>query len=77
MKKIIGDVLFDSMNGTFKKNPVIVVEDEKIEDVQFVDSFEGMDLEGVIDLRGYTLLPGFVDAMTICRYLPIKRIIRL
>lgn len=62
MKKIIGDVLFDSMNGTFKKNPVIVVEDEKIEDVQFVDSFEGMDLEGVIDLRGYTLLPGFVDA---------------
>lgn len=29
MKKIIGDVLFDSMNGTFKKNPVIVVKDEK------------------------------------------------
>lgn len=62
MKKIIGDLLFDSVKGEFKKNPIIMVDGEKISDIQYVDTFDELDLNNVVDLRGHTLLPGFIDA---------------
>lgn len=62
MKKIISDLMFDSVEGTFKKNLVLVIDGEKIKDVSYVENFDGFNMEDVIDLRGYTILPGFVDA---------------
>lgn len=62
MKKIIADVLFDSINGSFKKNPCVVVDDNKIKEVKFDVDFAALDKTDLIDLRGYTLLPGYIDA---------------
>lgn len=62
MKKIISDVIFDSVAGCFKKNACIVIDDNKIKEVKTDVDFSVIDINDVIDLRGYTVLPGYIDA---------------
>ncbi|MCM3762986.1 amidohydrolase family protein [Alkalihalobacillus oceani] len=53
--------LFDSRKGTFVADPVVLIENDQIIDLQYGE----VDLDRadqVIDLMGYTLLPGLIDA---------------
>lgn len=62
MKKAIkGSYLFDSVEGFFKNDPIVFIEDDLITDVQFGEVEIDDDVE-IIDLKGYTLLPGLIDA---------------
>ena len=64
MKYIWGSWLFDSIEGAFFENPCIVVDGELIADVLVGCDFASdpfCDGE-IFDLRGYTILPGLVDA---------------
>jgi len=60
-KFITADLLFDSIQGEFKKNPVITIDGDKIFDVRFGNVEVPADAE-IINLEGCTLLPGFIDA---------------
>jgi imidazolonepropionase-like amidohydrolase len=61
MRKVIkADYLFDSIEGQFRKDPVVWVQGDRIEVVRF-GPIDGTEDE-LIDLSGYTLLPGFIDA---------------
>ncbi|MET3504629.1 amidohydrolase family protein [Halalkalibacter oceani] len=53
--------LFDSIDGTFTRDPVLTVEGDTIIELKFgeIEIPEGRE---VIDLDGCTLLPGFIDA---------------
>jgi imidazolonepropionase-like amidohydrolase len=62
MRKVIkADYLFDSIQGRFRKDPVVLVDGDEIEHVQFESPDQAIDGE-LIDLSGCTLLPGFIDA---------------
>ncbi len=53
--------MFDSLDGTFKQGPVVTVENDRIVNVRFgVSSLP--DNGKIIELKGCTLLPGFIDA---------------
>lgn len=56
---IIADALVDVKSGKLKSNPRVSINDGRITDIQYGGSYEtSADL---IDLRGYTLLPGMID----------------
>lgn len=64
MRKVIylkADSMFDSIKGVFVKNPIITIEEDKINEVRF-DARVIPEGAEVIDLTGCTLLPGLVDA---------------
>ena len=53
--------MFDSLAGTFKQDPVVTVENDRIVNVRFgVSSMP--DNGKIVELKGCTLLPGFIDA---------------
>jgi imidazolonepropionase-like amidohydrolase len=53
--------LFDSVAGIFKQDPIITVENDRIANIRFGGS-SLTDNGKVIELKGCTLLPGFIDA---------------
>jgi imidazolonepropionase-like amidohydrolase len=56
---IIADALVDVKSGKLKSKPRVSINDGRITDIQYGGSYEtSVDL---IDLRGYTLLPGMID----------------
>ena len=68
MKKIISDVIFDSVAGCFKKNACIVIDDNKIKEVKTDVDFSAIDIRFCL---------GILMHMTIFLYLRIKRIIQV
>jgi len=60
-KWIKADALFDSVKGEFRKNPIVIVENDRIAGVLFGPQ-DLPEFTPVIDLQGCTLLPGFIDA---------------
>ena len=58
---IIADAYIDVANGKTLKNARIEVENERIVKVQRSSNTSVGDGETLIDLRGYTLLPGMID----------------
>lgn len=58
MKAITGGTVF--YKGKFQ-NDIVVLFDEKIEDIVKIDDFHEKSVEEVIDLDGQYLLPGFID----------------
>jgi imidazolonepropionase-like amidohydrolase len=53
--------MFDSLAGTFKQDPVVTVENDRIVNVRF--GVSSLPENGkIIELKGCTLLPGFIDA---------------
>lgn len=61
IKIVKGSILFDSVHGNFLTDPVIFIEDDMIIDVKYGDIEIDGNIEE-IDLHGYTLLPGMIDA---------------
>lgn len=64
MRKAIylkADSMFDSVKGVFVKNPIVIIEEDKIIEIRFDADTVPEDAE-LIDLSGCTLLPGLVDA---------------
>jgi len=53
--------MFDSLAGTFKQDPVVTVENDRIVNVRFVVS-SMPDNGKIVELKGCTLMPGFIDA---------------
>jgi imidazolonepropionase-like amidohydrolase len=53
--------MFDSLAGTFIQDPVVTVENDRIVNVRF--GVSSLPSSGkIIELKGCTLLPGFIDA---------------
>ncbi len=61
IKVIKGSFLFASEKGEFLKDPVIFINNDQITDIKFGE-VEIASNQEVIDLNGYTLLPGLIDA---------------
>jgi imidazolonepropionase-like amidohydrolase len=59
---IIADRIIDCRNGKQLDNPVIVVQKNRIADIRFDNRYP--DSAIVIDLKGYSLLPGLIDVHT-------------
>lgn len=76
-KKILAGKLFDSFTGELLENIIVVVSPESgliLEVKKFEDSEQGLSGAGVdiskgdvIDLRGLTVLPGFIDTHVHCK----------
>ena len=59
---IIADRIIDCRNGKQLDNPVIVVQKNRIADIRFDNRYP--DSAIVVDLKGYSLLPGLIDVHT-------------
>ena len=59
---IIADRIIDCRNGKQLDNPVIIVQKNRIADIRFDNLYP--DSAIVIDLKGYSLLPGLIDVHT-------------
>ena len=59
---IIADRIIDCRNGKQLDNPVIIVQKNRIADILFDNRYP--DSAIVIDLKGYSLLPGLIDVHT-------------
>ena len=59
---IIADRIIDCRNGKQLDNPVIVVQRDRITDIRFDNRYP--DSAIVVDLKGYSLLPGLIDVHT-------------
>lgn len=58
---IKADYMFDSINGEFIQNPIVIVENETIIDVK-CGEIEIPENSHVLHFNGCTLLPGLIDA---------------
>ena len=60
-EKVLAGWLIDGTGGTIRKNVLLGIKDGKFEEIQ--PFFGGsMKPSGLMDLTGYTLLPGLTDA---------------
>ena len=59
---LIADRYIDCRNGKAVDHPTIIVTDHKITDINFTRSVP--DQATIIDLKGYSLLPGLMDVHT-------------
>ena len=59
---IISDRIIDCRNGKQLDNPVIIVQKGRIADIRFDNRYP--DSAIVVDLKGYSLLPGLIDVHT-------------
>lgn len=59
---IIADRIIDCKNGKQLDNPVIIVQRDRIADIRFDNRYP--DSAIVVDLKGYSLLPGLIDVHT-------------
>ena len=59
---IIADRIIDCKNGKQLDNPVIIVQKGRIADIRFDNRYP--DSAIVVDLKGYSLLPGLIDVHT-------------
>lgn len=61
-KVVFCSYLFDSEAGVFKKNQYLLIENDKITGI--TDAYTVTAQTNFIDLKGYTVLPGLIDAHT-------------
>jgi imidazolonepropionase-like amidohydrolase len=59
---LIADRMIDTKNDRVLENPIIIVKGKKIVDIRFDKTYP--DTAIVIDLKGYSLMPGFMDVHT-------------
>ena len=59
---ILADRIIDCRNGKQLDNPVIIVQKDRIAEIRFDNRYP--DSAIVVDLKGYSLLPGLIDVHT-------------